>query len=256
MLHATTHCYPEAMLKRDYEGQDCSIARALEIVGERWTLLIVRDALLGLHRFEEFQESLGIARNVLTARLNRLVDEGILERVRYSERPQRYEYHLIQKGYDLDVALAGLRQSQPLPHKRVKRYAQFTEPSRPALVGRERELTEILQLLDNAATGGGGLSSVARPGSASRACSRWPPNTPLRRERRSPRLAACNPKPTFRSLAYTSCDRSSLALINCPPRNGTLSRSPSESRKARPRRAWCCGVRDQGRACGGPRTRG
>jgi len=98
------------MLKRDYEGQDCSIARALEIVGERWTLLIVRDALLGLHRFEEFQESLGIARNVLTARLNRLVDEGILERVRYSERPQRYEYHLIQKGYDLDVALAGLRQ--------------------------------------------------------------------------------------------------------------------------------------------------
>ena len=98
------------MLKRDYEGQDCSVARALEIVGERWTLLIVRDALLGLRRFDEFQESLGIARNVLTNRLNRLVEEGILERVRYSERPERYEYHPTQKGHDLDIALAGLRQ--------------------------------------------------------------------------------------------------------------------------------------------------
>ena len=57
------------MLKRDYEGQDCSIARALEVVGERWTLLIVRDAFLGRRRFEQFQESLGIARNVLADRL-------------------------------------------------------------------------------------------------------------------------------------------------------------------------------------------
>ena len=93
------------MLNRDYEGQNCSIARALEIVGERWTLLIIRDVLLGLHRFDEFQESLGIARNVLTDRLNRLVDEGVLERVLYSERPERYEYHLTKKGLDLNVAL-------------------------------------------------------------------------------------------------------------------------------------------------------
>jgi DNA-binding HxlR family transcriptional regulator len=98
------------MLNRDYEGQNCSIARALEVVGERWTLLIVRDAFLGLRRFDEFQENLGIARNVLTDRLNRLVEEGILERVRYSERPERYEYRLTQKGRDLHVALAGLRQ--------------------------------------------------------------------------------------------------------------------------------------------------
>lgn len=98
------------VLKRDYDGQNCSIARALEIVGERWTLLIVRDAFLGLRRFDEFQENLGIARNVLTDRLNRLVDEGILERVRYSERPERYEYRLTPKGRDLQIALAGLRQ--------------------------------------------------------------------------------------------------------------------------------------------------
>ena len=98
------------MLKRDYRDQNCSVARALEIVGERWTLLIVRDAFLGLHRFDQFQESLGIARNVLTDRLNRLVEEGILERVRYSERPERYEYHLTPKGRDLQIAIAGLRQ--------------------------------------------------------------------------------------------------------------------------------------------------
>ena len=98
------------MLKRDYDGQNCSIARALEVVGERWTLLIIRDVFLGLRRFDQFQESLGIARNVLTDRLNRLVEEGILERVRYSERPERYEYRLTRKGRDLQIALEGLRQ--------------------------------------------------------------------------------------------------------------------------------------------------
>src|SRR5437660_5826652 len=98
------------MLNRDYEGQNCSIARALEVVGERWTLLIIRDVLLGLHRFDEFQESLGIARNVLADRLARLVDEGVLERRRYSERPERYEYRLTAKGKELLVALTALRE--------------------------------------------------------------------------------------------------------------------------------------------------
>jgi DNA-binding HxlR family transcriptional regulator len=99
------------MLNRDYEGQDeCGVAKTLEIVGERWSLLIVRDAFLGLRRFEEFQSSLGIARNVLTDRLNRLVDEEIFERVLYSERPERYEYRLTRKGRDLSLALTALRQ--------------------------------------------------------------------------------------------------------------------------------------------------
>jgi DNA-binding HxlR family transcriptional regulator len=98
------------MLNSQYDGQNCSVARALEVVGERWTLLIVRDAFLGLRRFDEFQENLGIARNVLTDRLNKLVDEGLLERVRYSERHERYEYRLTKMGRDLNIALAGLRQ--------------------------------------------------------------------------------------------------------------------------------------------------
>jgi DNA-binding HxlR family transcriptional regulator len=98
------------MLKRDYEGQLCAIAKSLEIVGERWTLLIIRDAFLGKRRFDEFQESLGVARNVLTDRLTRLVDEGIFERVLYNERPPRYEYRLTPKGRGLNVALTALRQ--------------------------------------------------------------------------------------------------------------------------------------------------
>jgi DNA-binding HxlR family transcriptional regulator len=98
------------MLGRDYEGQDCSIARSLELVGERWTLLIIRDAFLGVRRFDDFQQSLGIARNVLTDRLNRLVEAGIFERVPYSERPERFEYRLTEKGVDLRVALLALMQ--------------------------------------------------------------------------------------------------------------------------------------------------
>jgi DNA-binding HxlR family transcriptional regulator len=98
------------MLKRSYDGQVCSIAGTLELIGERWTLLIVRDAFLGLRRFDEFQRSLGIARNVLTDRLNRLVEAGIFEKVRYSERPERFEYRLTDKGRELNVALSALRQ--------------------------------------------------------------------------------------------------------------------------------------------------
>jgi DNA-binding HxlR family transcriptional regulator len=89
------------VLKHTYDGQHCSIAGSLEIVGERWTLLILRDAFLGVRRFDEFQRSLGIARNVLQGRLERLVDNGILERVRYRERPERFEYRLTEKGLDL-----------------------------------------------------------------------------------------------------------------------------------------------------------
>jgi DNA-binding HxlR family transcriptional regulator len=99
------------MLKREYEGQEsCSVARTLEIVGERWTWLIVRDAFLGLTRFDEFRTSLGIARNVLADRLGRLVEEGILERVPYQERPLRHEYRLTKKGEELFTALNAIRQ--------------------------------------------------------------------------------------------------------------------------------------------------
>src|SRR3954470_3517514 len=89
------------MLNRTYDNQVCSIARALEIVGERWTILIIRDAFLGVRRFDDFQKSLGVARNVLQQRLGRLIEHGILERVRYQEKPERFEYRLTEKGVDL-----------------------------------------------------------------------------------------------------------------------------------------------------------
>jgi DNA-binding HxlR family transcriptional regulator len=89
------------MLRRDYPDQDCSVASALELVGERWTMLIFRDILAGHRRFDDLQRSLGIARNVLAARLDRLVAEGIVERRSYSERPPRHEYFLTEKGLDL-----------------------------------------------------------------------------------------------------------------------------------------------------------
>ena len=96
------------MLHRDYPGLDCSVAKALEVIGERWSLLIVRAVMHGNRRFGEMQESLGIARNVLSARLQRLVDEEILERRAYQEAPPRYEYFLTQKGLDLWPALIAL----------------------------------------------------------------------------------------------------------------------------------------------------
>lgn len=89
------------MLPRTYQTQNCSIARALEVVGDRWTLLVIRSAFEGVRRFDEFTERLGVARNVLTDRLNRLCDEGILRKHRYCERPERYEYRLTRKGVEL-----------------------------------------------------------------------------------------------------------------------------------------------------------
>src|SRR5919201_1344261 len=96
------------MLQRSYPDQICSISRALEVVGERWTLLILRDAALGLIRFDEFQASLGIASNVLTNRLKLLVEEGVMERVPDDDRPGRPKYVLTDKGREIGPALIAL----------------------------------------------------------------------------------------------------------------------------------------------------
>jgi DNA-binding HxlR family transcriptional regulator len=98
------------VLGRTYDDQVCSVARALELVGERWTVLILREAFSGRRRFDEMAETLGIARNVLTARLARLVAEGVLEKAAYQQRPTRYEYRLTAKGLDLWPVLISLMQ--------------------------------------------------------------------------------------------------------------------------------------------------
>ena len=96
------------MLHRDYPSQYCPVASTLEVVGERWTLLIVRDVFLGIRRFEDLQRDLGIARNVLQARLERLVEEGVLVKRPYQDRPLRCEYRLTEKGADLWPVLVAL----------------------------------------------------------------------------------------------------------------------------------------------------
>jgi DNA-binding HxlR family transcriptional regulator len=89
------------MLNNDYPAQVCNMASALEVVGERWSLLIVRDIMLGLRRFDELQAELGVARNVLQSRLTRLLEQGVVSKRLYQEHPPRYEYRLTEKGLDL-----------------------------------------------------------------------------------------------------------------------------------------------------------
>jgi DNA-binding HxlR family transcriptional regulator len=89
---------------------NCSIAKTLDVVGEWWTLLILRDAFRGTRRFDDFQASLGLARSVLTARLRKLTEHGILERHAYSEHPPRYEYRPTEKGRALFPLIAAMLQ--------------------------------------------------------------------------------------------------------------------------------------------------
>ena len=96
--------------RKSFADMHCSVAQCLEVVGEWWSMLIVRDAFLGVTRFDSFQERLGISRNVLNQRLTKLVDEGILDRIPYSDRPVRYDYKLTAKGRDLWPVLTAMRQ--------------------------------------------------------------------------------------------------------------------------------------------------
>ena len=96
------------MLGRDYIDQVCSISRSLEVIGERWTLLVLRDIMLGRHRFDELVTSLGVTRTVLTQRLRHLTGEGVLERRAYQQRPERFGYHLTDKGQALLPVIAHL----------------------------------------------------------------------------------------------------------------------------------------------------
>src|SRR5271168_591257 len=109
------------------DEEACSVARTLSVIGDRWTLLILRDCFLKVRRFEDFQARLGIGRPILADRLQKLVDSFVLTRVAYQQNPTRYEYRLTQKGLDLypvimaivhwgDTHMAG-RKGRPLLHR-------------------------------------------------------------------------------------------------------------------------------------------
>jgi DNA-binding HxlR family transcriptional regulator len=92
----------------DIADTRCSIARALSVVGDRWTLLVLREAFLGTTRFEDYRAHTGAARHLVAERLSHLVEHGVLERVPYSERPPRFEYRLTPKGDGLYPVIVGL----------------------------------------------------------------------------------------------------------------------------------------------------
>lgn len=94
----------------DIDQQVCSVARSLAVVGDRWTLLVLRDAFLGTRRFEDFQRQLGISRHRLADRLGKLVEAGVFNRVPYQQRPLRHEYRLTRKGLGLYPVLMMLAQ--------------------------------------------------------------------------------------------------------------------------------------------------
>lgn len=98
------------MRRASFRDMNCSIAQSLEIVGEWWTLLVLRDAFFGVTRFEDFQERLGIARNILSTRLETLVGAGVLKRVTYDEARGRADYVLTRKGRALWPVLTALRE--------------------------------------------------------------------------------------------------------------------------------------------------
>lgn len=141
------------MLGKTYDTQVCSIARALEVIGERWSLLIVRDALFaGATRYSDFQRSLGIATNILKARLDGFVDTGIMERHQYSQQPELFEYVLTDKGSALAPALVALTEwgdqwvtegEPPILYTHTVCGGAITQQTTCATCGQIHEPTEI-----------------------------------------------------------------------------------------------------------------
>jgi len=130
MFGANLGCYGvTAMRWNKLENEACSMARTISVIGDRWTLLILRDCFLRVRRFEDFQTRLGITRPILARRLRKLVEDFVLAKVPYSQKPLRYEYRLTQKGLDLypivlaivhwgDVHMSG-KKGRPLLHQHL-----------------------------------------------------------------------------------------------------------------------------------------
>lgn len=98
------------MRRTSFADSQCPIARTVDLIGDWWTPLVVREAFYGVRRFDDMQQALGIGRNVLTERLRRLVKEGLLARSKYQDHPERFEYHLTEKGQELLPVLATMIQ--------------------------------------------------------------------------------------------------------------------------------------------------
>lgn len=113
------------MQRKRFDDSSCPVARSLERVGEWWTILILRDAFFGLTRFDEFQKSLGIAPNMLARRLATLVEQGLLEKHQYQQKPPRFEYRLTARGRDFRPVLLALAEWGD------KHFSQGGDPAQP-----------------------------------------------------------------------------------------------------------------------------
>lgn len=161
------------MGRKRFGEMNCGVARALEALGDWWTLLIIRDAFFGARRFGEFERSLGIAKNILTARLRALVADGVFERVAVGTGGERYEYHLTPKGHALLPVLVALREWSDewvfgRGHEPLVLRERATGHRLPRLRVTNREGKE-LKLDEIAATPGPGASAETRSRMARRA---------------------------------------------------------------------------------------
>lgn len=162
------------MQRTSFAEMHCSIGQSLERIGEWWTPLIVRDIFLGLHRFDDLAENLGIARNLLTRRLETLVEGGIVERRAYQERPRRHEYHLTEAGHDLVPVLMALMAwgdkwatpagGPPVLLVHDECGAQFTPQVCCSACGKPARTAEVTALPGPGAASGPGTRVLARRG--------------------------------------------------------------------------------------------
>lgn len=151
------------MLGRDYDSQVCSISRSLEVIGERWTVLVIRSILFGHTRFDDLQADLDVTRSVLAARLRRLEEEGVVERVAYQTRPERFDYLLTAKGLELWPVLDGLRAWGD---------KHYPEPGGPPWLIEHRDCggqPDVHQLCDRCGAPLAADDVTARPGPGARA---------------------------------------------------------------------------------------
>ncbi len=152
---------------RPFTGQNCSIAAALSIVGERWSMLVMREVLLGRRRFAEIREHTGAAPNILSDRLHTLVEHGLLERRLYSERPESYEYVPTRKGLDLNPVFLALmewgdRYAAPNGPPRVAVHTVCDHDAAPAL--HCSHCGELIAPADTVVRPGPGANAAQRAG--------------------------------------------------------------------------------------------
>ncbi len=194
----------DSVERKSFADMHCSVAQCLEVVGEWWSMLILRDVFLGVTRFDDFQERLGISRNILNQRLNHLVETDVLEKVRYSDHPPRFDYRLTDNGRDLwPVLIANATAGRPL--RRTRRPTSRGDPQglRPHL---QRGLGVLCVWRASGSQRRPRRSFASHMGPASRWFCQWHGTTPvasygttLRVHRRRPkRHSAGPPKPMRR----------------------------------------------------------